>query len=100
MGSMVAIILLLSLSSRPYLTVTQVVENPTSFNNQEVEVIGIVQDYSGGDFNLTEGSNKIVIQTAGVTIPTDVVNGIQVVVKGTLKAGLILTASQILTQCS
>ena len=99
-GSFIAIIVLLTFSSRPYLTVAQVAEDPTLFNEREIEVIGIVMDYSGGDFNLTEGTDRIVIQVSAITVPDDVVNGTQVVVKGILKPNLILVANQILTQCS
>ena len=98
--SFVAIGFLLILSTRPYLTVAQVLENPSNYNNQEIEVIGIVQDYSSGNFNLTEGSYKIVIETSGITIPDDFSNGIQVVVRGVFVLSSILNANQILTQCS
>ena len=98
--SFMALGFLLFLSTRPYLTVTQVLENPSAYNNQKIEVIGIVQGYSGDNFNLTEGSNTIVIETTGVTIPNDFSNGIQVVVKGVFVQSSILNANQILTQCS
>lgn len=98
--SAILIIVLLTMNSRPYLTVLQVAENPTEFQDQEIEVMGIVMDFAGGDFNLTEGEFKIVIQISGVTIPIDVENGIQVVVKGVIRLNLTLEANQILTQCS
>ena len=98
--SFVALGFLLVLSTRPYLTVAQVLENPSSYNNQEIEVIGIVQDYNGGDFNLTEASYKIAIDTSDVIIPDDFSNEIEIVVRGIFNQSLILYAIQIITQCS
>ena len=98
--SFIAIGFLLILSTRPYLTVSQVLENPSNYHNQEIDVIGTVQDFITTDFNLTEGIYKITVNTSGVTIPTDFSNGIEVVVRGTFVQSLILNAIQILTQCS
>lgn len=98
--SFITIGFLLILNTRPYLTVAQVLENPSSYNNQEIEVIGIVQDYISGDFNLTEGSYKIPINTSEVTIPDDFSNGIEVVVRGIFIQSSVLNAIQIITQCS
>ncbi|KKN00785.1 hypothetical protein LCGC14_1134340 [marine sediment metagenome] len=99
-ASIIIIISLLSINARPYLKVSQVTANPTNYNNREIQVIGIVQGFSGGDFNLTEGENGILVDTSGLTVPNDVDNGIEVVVTGIFNSSLILTASQILTQCS
>ena len=98
--SVVAIGFLLFFSTRPYLRVSQVLENPSYYNNQEIEVIGIVEDYNGGDFNLTEGDNKIAINTSDVSIPGDFSNGIEVVVRGVFIHSSILNAIQKITQCS
>lgn len=98
--SIVALVFLLVLSTRPYLTVAQVIENPSYYNNQEIEVIGVVQDYDGEDFNLTEASYKIAIDTSETIIPDDFSNGIEVVVRGIFNQSLILYAIQIITQCS
>jgi cytochrome c-type biogenesis protein CcmE len=98
--SFVAIGFLLFYSTRPYLTVAQVLENPSHYNNQEIEVIGIVRDFSGGDFNLTEGSYKISINTSDVSVPGDFSNGMEVVVRGIFSQSSILKAIQIITQCS
>ena len=98
--SFVALGFLLVLSTRPYLTVAQVLENPSYYNNQEIEVIGMVQDYNGEDFNLTEANYKISIDTSDVIIPDDFSNGIEVVVRGIFNQSLILYAIQIITQCS
>ncbi|KKK43082.1 hypothetical protein LCGC14_0995690 [marine sediment metagenome] len=99
-ASIIIIISLISVNSRPYLRVSQVTASPTGYNNKEIQVIGIVQGFSGSDFNLTEGENAILIHTSGVTVPNDVDNGLEVVVTGIFNSSLILTASQILTQCS
>ena len=99
-ASIVIIISLLSVNARPYLKVSQVTSNPTRYNNKEIQVIGIVQGFSGGDFNLTEGENAILVHTSGLVVPNDVDNGIEVVITGIFNSSLILTASQILTQCS
>ena len=98
--SFAALGILLVLSTRPYLTVTQVLENPSIYNNQEIEVIGIVQDFNGGDFNLTEGVLKIAVNTTDVSIPGDFSNEIEVVVKGIFIDSSVLHAIQIITQCS
>ena len=99
-ASIVIIISLLSVNARPYLKVSQVTSNPTRYNNKEIQVIGIVQGFSGGDFNLTEGENTIFVDASGLVVPNDVDNGIEVVITGIFDSSLILTASQILTQCS
>lgn len=98
--SFTALVFLLFLNTRPYLTVSQVLENPSYYNNKEIEVIGIVEDYSGGDFNLTEGSYKIAINTSDVILPGDFSNGKEIVVRGIFSQSSILNAIQIITQCS
>ncbi|MFX1496276.1 MAG: cytochrome c maturation protein CcmE [Promethearchaeota archaeon] len=98
--SLTLIVVLVSINIRPYLKVSQVVSNPTSYDNLEIQVIGIVQDFSGGNFNLTENTDKILIDVSQTTIPSELNNGLQVVVMGQFSAALILIATQILTQCS
>jgi len=98
--SLIVIVVILSMNVRPYLTVSQVVANPSQYDNQEVQVIGIVQGFSGADFNLTESGNSILVDTTSVVIPNDIVNGTQVVITGIFHSSLVLTASLILTQCS
>ena len=100
LASIVIIISLLSVNARPYLKVSQVAANPSRYNNKEIQVIGVVQDFSGGDFNLTEGEDTILVYTSGITVPNELVNGIEVVIKGIFNSSLILTATQILLQCS
>ncbi|GAG92548.1 unnamed protein product, partial [marine sediment metagenome] len=82
------------------LQISQVLEDPSRYNNQEIQVIGIVEGYSGGNFNLTQGNDKIFIDVSDITVPDDVEDGIQVVVMGLFNHLLYLNATQILVQCS
>jgi len=100
-ASIVIIIAMVTANARPYLKVSQVTSNPSGYNNREVQVIGIVQGFSGGDFNLIEGEDSILIDTSTLsTIPSELENGIEVVITGIFSSDLSLAASQILTQCS
>ncbi|MFW9823704.1 MAG: cytochrome c maturation protein CcmE [Candidatus Thorarchaeota archaeon] len=98
--SVIVIIAMLTTTARPYLRVSQVATNPAKYDSKEIQVIGIVQDFTGGDFNLTENAYSISVDINGLTPPTDLENGIEVVVTGTFSSSLVLTANQILTQCS
>jgi cytochrome c-type biogenesis protein CcmE len=98
--SVVVIVSLIVVNSRPYLQVSQVATNPTRYHNREVQVIGIVQGFSGGNFNLTENEHSILIDINGLTIPNDLDNDVKVVVTGVFDSSLVITATQILTQCS
>ncbi|MBY8991249.1 MAG: cytochrome c maturation protein CcmE [Candidatus Lokiarchaeota archaeon] len=98
--SVIVIVAMLTTAARPYLKVSQVTSNPAKYDNKEIQVIGVVQGFAGSDFNLTESGNSIFIDINGLTPPTDLENGIQVVVKGVFNSSLVLTANQILTQCS
>ena len=99
-GAISIIIVILILNFRPYLQISQVFEDPSRYHNQEIQVIGIVEGYSGGNFNLTQGDDKIFIDTSDITVPDDVENGIQVVLMGRFNQLLYLNATQILVQCS
>ena len=100
-GSFVSILVLMALSTRPYLTVEQVVSNPEAYDNQEIQVIGDVKKFIDDEFELTEGSDKISIIPDGIDIPKEVENGTEIVVEGIFDASkLSIKASQILTQCS
>jgi len=99
-GAITIITVILIFNFRPYLQISQVLDDPARYNNQEIQVIGTVEGYSGGNFNLTQGNDKILIDVSGITVPDDVVNGIEVVVTGLFNSLLILNATQILVQCS
>jgi len=51
-GAISIISLVLILNFRPYLQISQVLEDPSRYNNQEIQVIGIVEGYSGGNFKI------------------------------------------------
>ncbi|MFW9952486.1 MAG: cytochrome c maturation protein CcmE [Candidatus Thorarchaeota archaeon] len=98
--SLSLIITLIVINVRPYLRVSQVVSNPTEYDNLEIQVIGFVEGFSGGNFNLTENGNKILVDISQITVPSELKNGIEIVVVGQFNISLILKASQILIQCS
>ena len=98
--SIIVIVSLLILNSRPYLQVSQVASNPSQYHNRNIQVIGITQGFSGGDFNLTESAYSIFIDMSQIPIPNDLDNGLKVVVTGIFNSSLVITATQILTQCS
>ena len=99
-GAITIISVILIFNFRPYLQISQVLDDPTRYHNQEIQVIGIVDGYSGGNFNLTQGDEKILIDVSSISVPDDVVDGLQVVVMGLFNSFLFLNATQILVQCS
>ena len=102
-GSLVLILLILSINTRPYLTVSQVTKDPTLYDNQEIQVKGIVDGYDddGGDFKLEEDSDYIKVKADDIDVPNDVEDGMEIVVTGIYDASSnSLTATEILTQCS
>ncbi len=99
-GAITIITVILLFNFRPDLQITQVLDDPTRYHNQEIQVIGTVEGYSDGNFNLTQGNDKLFIDVSGITVPGDVANGIQVVVMGVFNSLLFLNATQILVQCS
>ena len=99
-GAITIITVILIFNFRPYLQISQVLDDPTRYHNQEIQVIGTVEGYSGGNFNLTQGNDKILIDVSSITVPDEVVNGIEVVVMGLFNSLLFLNATQILVQCS
>ncbi|MFX0027779.1 MAG: cytochrome c maturation protein CcmE [Candidatus Hermodarchaeota archaeon] len=98
--SIIVIAVMLTKNARPYLKVSQVTSNPSKYDDREIQVIGIVQGFAGSDFNLTEGDYSILIDINGLTPPTDLKNGIEVVVTGVFNSSMVMVANQILTQCS
>ena len=100
-ASIAIIIAMVTVNARPYLKVSQVTSNPSKYDNREIQVIGVVQAYSGGDFNLIEHENSILIDVSTLNnIPSELENGMEVVITGIFNFDLSLIASQILTQCS
>lgn len=99
-GAITIITVILIFNFRPYLQISQVLDDPTRYHNQEIQVIGTVEGYSSGNFNLTQGNDKILIDVSSITVPDEVVNGIEVVVMGLFNSLLFLNATQILVQCS
>ena len=99
-GAITIITVILIFNFRPYLQISQVLADPTRYHNQEIQVIGTVEGYSGGNFNLTQGNDKLLIDVSDITIPDELVNGIEVVVMGLFNSLLFLNATQILVQCS
>ncbi|MHA2006756.1 MAG: cytochrome c maturation protein CcmE domain-containing protein [Promethearchaeota archaeon] len=99
-ASIIIIVSLITINSRPYLQVSNVASNPAKYHNKEIQVIGIVEGFSGGDFNLTEDEFSIAVDINGITPPSDLENGVKVVVTGRFNSSLVLVANQILTQCS
>jgi cytochrome c-type biogenesis protein CcmE len=98
--SVVVISLFLTINLRPYLSVSQVYEDPLGFEARTIQVIGNVEGYDGDGFYLTENNQSIYIDASQIDIPHDVENGIEVVVEGLFHSVSNLTAHQILTQCS
>ena len=98
--SIIVIVSLISINSRPYLQVSQVASSPSQYHNREIQVIGIALGFSGGNFNLTENEHSILIDMSGIPIPNDLENGIKIVVTGIFDSSLIIVATQVLTQCS
>ena len=99
-ASISIIIALVTINSRPYLEVSQVVTNPSKYENKEIQVIGIVEGFSGSNFSLTENNYSVMIDINGLDIPSELENGLKVVIKGRFSSSFVLIASQILTQCS
>lgn len=100
--SVIVIGSLLIINIRPYLSVSQIVSNSSVYNNQEVQVIGVVQDFSGHNFSLSEDTHYLFVNANDTTIPTELKNGIKIVVTGIFTSSPILQlkAIQILVQCS
>ena len=86
---------------RPYLTVSKVMENPNEFDNSEIQVKGIVENYTDNIFYLSEGSDRIKVNLGDLTIPIEFEDGIDVVITGNYRSDTNeIAATQIITQCS
>ncbi len=99
-GTLVIIVVLAFQNVRPYVGVTEVVTDPGKYDQQEIQVIGIVRDFSGGNFNLTEDAMYLMVDVTGASIPDNVTNGVEIVVKGIFENPKILHAILIILQCS
>ncbi len=99
-GTLGLIIVLAFQNVRPYVGVTEVVSDPAKYNQQEIQVIGIVRDFSGGNFNLTENTVFLIVDVTGASIPDNFTNGVEIVVKGIFEVPKILRATLIILQCS
>jgi len=101
-GALIVIVTMAVFSVRPYLNVSQVIQNAGSYNGKQIEVIGTVQSFNNStSFALIDGANTIAVNTGSTTIPTGFQNSIRVVVIGIFFASsTTIDATQILTQCS
>lgn len=82
------------------MTVSQVVNNIDYYDNQEIQVSGVVEEYIGNEFELIEGNDKIKVIPYNIIIPIDVYNGSEVVVQGKFNAtNISLEVYEILTYC-
>ncbi len=96
-----AIILILAFQNmRPYVGVNEVLGDPTKYNQQEIQVIGVVRDFSGGNFNLTDNTAYLIVDVTGASMPDNFTNGLEIVVKGVFEGPNLLRATLILMQCS
>lgn len=99
-ASLVGLIVIVAFNTRPFLTVSQVVNNPDFYDNQEIQVSGVVEDLNGNEFFIAEDASKIKIIPYNIIIPNDVYNGSEVVVQGEFNAsGISLKVYEILTYC-
>ncbi len=96
-----AIILILAVQNvRPYVGVNEVITDPGKYDQQEIQVLGVVRDFSGSNFNLTDNTIYLIVDVSGASIPDNLTNGLEIVVKGVFDAPKLLRATLILLQCS
>ncbi|UCC21401.1 MAG: cytochrome c maturation protein CcmE [Promethearchaeota archaeon] len=100
LASIIGLIIILAFNTRPFLTVSQVVNNAQLYDNQEIQVSGIVEELIGNEFYIAEGSDRIRVIPDNIIIPNDVYNGSEVVVQGEFNASNIsMKVYEILTYC-
>ncbi|MCK4796960.1 MAG: cytochrome c maturation protein CcmE [Spirochaetes bacterium] len=86
---------------RPYLSVSKVMEDPDKYDNIEIQVKGVVENYSNNSFYLSEDLDRIIVNLGNLDIPAEFENGIDVVITGNYRSDTNeLDATQIITQCS
>ena len=99
-ASLVGLIVIVVFNTRPFLTVSQVVNNPDFYDNQEIQVSGVVEELIGNEFFIAEGTSKIRVIPYNIIIPNEVYNGSEVVVQGEFNASDIsIEVYEILTYC-
>jgi cytochrome c-type biogenesis protein CcmE len=76
-------------------------EDPNKYDNSEIQVKGVVENYTNNSFYLSEGLDRITVELGNLTIPAEFEDGIDVVITGNYRSDTnMLTATQIITQCS
>jgi cytochrome c-type biogenesis protein CcmE len=99
-ASIIGLIVIATFNTRPFLTVSQVVNNAESYDNQEIQVSGVVEELIGNEFFIVEGTDKIKVIPYNIIIPNDVYNGSEVVVQGEFNAtNISIKVYEILTYC-
>jgi len=99
-ASFISLIYIMALNTRPFLTVSQVVNNAETYDKREIQLSGIVTELFGNEFQLTEGDEKIKVIPVNIKIPADVKNGSEVVVQGEFDSSkILLEVNEILTYC-
>lgn len=99
-GTLAFIIILAIQNTRPYVSVNEVLTDPAKYDQKELQVLGIVRDFSGGNFNLTANTVYLFVDVTGSSIPDNFTNGLEIVVKGIFAQPNLLHASLIILQCS
>ncbi len=99
-GSLAVILFLAFQNVRPYVGVNEVITNPGKYDQHEIQVIGVVKDFTGGNFNLTDNTVYLIVDVAGASIPDNFTNGLEIVVTGIFETPKLLHASLIIMQCS
>ncbi len=89
---------------KPYMTVSQVVQNSSEYREEKIQIIGIVANgsvtYENATivFNLTDEESAIKINFVG-SPPQNFQEGVQVVVIGSLVSSNTLEADEMLVKC-
>lgn len=85
----------------PYMTVSQVIDNPSSYVDKEIEIKGLVENWNttARTFDLTD--DESVLTVSYDSIPDGFNNEKEIVVSGVLKGtnGLVLEADKITVGC-
>ena len=85
----------------PYMTVSKVTDDSSSYLDEEIEIKATVEDWNSTSrtFSLTDEESSLVVSY--VALPDGFNNGKEIVVKGILRddGGLILEATEIIVGC-